>query len=365
MMLLKDFMQSLDAAVPFSLQEAYDNSGLQVGSPEQRIHRGLVTLDVTPGVVREAVSKECDLILSHHPLIFKGLQRITGASQAEEVIVEAIRNRIAVVAVHTNLDNIRHGVNHRLGTKLGLKEMRILKPAKGLLKKLVTFCPLEQAEKVRAALFQAGAGHIGDYDCCSFNLSGKGSFRAGEDANPFVGNIKELHYEQEERIETIFPAYLQHKVVAAMKASHPYEEVAYDIYPLDNEFEMVGSGMTGKLEEPLTVKAFLELVKHSLGIPFLKHSATGREPIHTVAICGGSGAFLLDTAIKTGAQAFITGDVKYHQYFDAGSKLLLVDAGHYETEQHACELLVDIVKKKMINFELLISEVNTNPVRYY
>lgn len=364
-MFLKEFLQLLESAAPLSLQESYDNSGIQVGSPEQEVNRGLVALDVTPAVVGEAIRKECDLILAHHPVIFKGLQRITGANVAEEVIIEAIRNGIAVVAVHTNLDNVHYGVNHRLGTRLGLKELRILQPLQGLLKKLVTFCPLEHAEKVRAALFQAGAGHIGDYDCCSFNLAGKGSFRAGEDANPFVGNVKELHYEQEERIETIFPDYLQHKVVAAMKASHPYEEVAYDIYSLDNKFEKAGSGMTGELEDPLPANAFLELIKKSLGTPFLKHSEPGQSLIRKVAICGGAGSSLLDTAIKSGAHAFVTGDVKYHQFFDAGSQLLLVDAGHYETEQLAKQHLVEHVKKKIVNFALLNSETVTNPVRYF
>ncbi len=364
-MILNDLIRAIDAEAPFALQESYDNSGIQVGSPQQEIKRGLVCLDVTPEVMAEAVRKKCDVVISHHPLIFKGLTRLAGETPAEQVVIEAIRHGIAVVAVHTNLDNIRLGVNHLLGTRLGLQNLRVLQPVKSMLMKLVTFCPKDHAGKVRAAMFRAGAGHIGDYDCCSFGVEGKGSFRAGDDTSPFVGKVGELHYEAEERIETILPVYLKHAVVAAMKDSHPYEEVAYDLYPLDNEFDQAGAGMLGDLPEAMQTEAFLQMVKETLGTTCLKHSRTGHQMIRSVALCGGSGAFLLPAALQSGAQAFVTGDVKYHQFFDATGKVLLVDAGHFETEQFARELLHDIVKKKMINFALLVSEVDTNPVVYY
>ncbi len=364
-MLLRELMDVFEEVAPLSLQESYDNSGIQLGNPDQEVTRGLVCLEVTPGVLREAIDKKCDLIISHHPLIFEGMKRITGKTAREQIVMEAIRHNVAIMSLHTNLDNVKGGVNSRLATRLGLERLKILRPAKGLLKKLVTFCPGNYAEIVRAALFKAGAGQIGDYDCCSYNLEGKGSFRAGESSNPFVGNPKELHYEEETRIETIFPVYLQPDVLSAMKAAHPYEEVAYDVYPLDNEFEMAGSGMIGALKTPMGTDDFLAMVKKELGAAFVRHSPPDDEPIQVVALCGGSGAFLLPDAIQAGAQAFVTGDVKYHQFLDVAGKLLLVDAGHYETEQHTKELLVDIIKEKMINFALLISDTNTNPVRFF
>ena len=364
-MRLKELMQALEGIAPFSLQESYDNSGIQIGSPDQEISRALICLDVTEKVLREAKERKCDLILCHHPLIFKGITRLTAANATERIIMEAVRQGIAIVAVHTNLDNVYDGVNNKLASVIGLKNLKVLKPSKGLLKKLVTFCPTEHADKVRAAIFEAGAGKIGDYDCCSFNLEGKGSFRAGENTNPYTGSINELHYEPEVRIETIFPAYLQPAVLSAMFASHPYEEVAYDIYPLDNLFNKVGSGMIGDFDTPMSEKGFLEHLKKTLNISFLRHTAFIDQPVSRVAVCGGSGAFLLPDAMKAGVQAFVTGDVKYHQFFEADRKILLIDAGHYETEQHTKELLHSQIKKKLTNFALLISEVDENPVLYY
>ncbi len=364
-MLLKELMEMLEEAAPFSLQESYDNSGLQVGSPSASINSGLVCLDITPEVIAEAREKSCDLVISHHPLIFKGLKKITGQHFTEEVIIEAIKHDIAIVSVHTNLDNMLTGVNQMLCKKLGMKNLQVLEQQSGLLKKLVVFCPNDHAEKVRGAIFKEGAGHIGDYDCCSYNIEGKGSFRAGDQANPFVGNLKELHFEPEIRIETIYPAFLEKKILNAMHASHPYEEVAYDIYPLENSFDRVGSGMIGELEEPLFARDFLDLLKNRLKVPVIRHSELTSQPIDKVAVCGGSGSFLLDKAISSGAKAFVTADVKYHQFFDARKNILLADAGHFETEQFTVNLLYDVVNKKISNFALQISEVNTNPVHYY
>ncbi len=364
-MLLKAFLRVLENLAPLALQESYDNSGIQVGSLNQKVSRGLLCLDLTPAVLEEAISKQCDLVVCHHPMIFKGITKITGSSIAEKLIITAIKNDIAIVALHTNLDNVYEGVNQELGKRIGLKNLRILQPAKHLLKKLVTFCPTEHAEKVRSAVFAAGAGQIGNYDACSFNLEGKGSFRAGDGANPFTGHINELHYEEEVRIETIFPAYLQMQVLQAMMSNHPYEEVAYDIYPLENAFDKVGSGMTGVLDEAMDGDTFLDHIKHALNVPVVRHSRFGGKNIKKVAICGGSGSFLLPQAINAGAEAFITADVKYHQFFDAEDKLLLVDAGHYETEQFTKELMHNMIKKKIANFALLISETKTNPVNYY
>ncbi|MBW6497096.1 MAG: Nif3-like dinuclear metal center hexameric protein [Bacteroidales bacterium] len=364
-MILKELLECFEQVAPGTLQESYDNSGLQLGSPTKEVNKGLICLDVTPSVVGEAISKGCDLIISHHPLIFKGLKKITGAHFTEKVIIEAIKHDIAIVSVHTNLDNVELGVNHRLGQAMGLKNLKILQPQKGQLRKLVTFCPVSHAEKVRAAIFEAGAGHIGDYDCCSFNLEGSGTFRAGKEANPFVGQINELHIEPEVRIETVLPVFLERKVLNAMIKSHPYEEVAYDIYPLENVFEKTGSGMVGELEIPLSENDFLEMLKKKLKIPCLRHTAFTGQAIKKVAFCGGSGGFLLSDALKAGAQAFVTGDLKYHQFFEAEGNILIADAGHYETEQFTKELLYDIVNKNFSKFALLISGVNTNPVNYF
>lgn len=364
-MRIDELIGILNQAAPFSLQEDYDNSGLQIGDPRREIKRALVCLDVTREVIREAIDKQCDLIISHHPLIFKGIKQITGDHPTGKIIIDAVKNDIGIVAVHTNLDNASHGVNHILAEKLGLSEVKVLRASGGLLKKLVTFCPDNHAAAVRDALFEAGAGRIGNYDCCSFNIEGKGSFRAGETTRPFVGEKGVVHSEAETRIETIFPAYLRNEVVAALQGSHPYEEVAYDIYSLDNSFDQVGSGVYGYIKEPLPEEAFLGMLKTSLGIPVVRHSGFLGRPIRKVALCGGSGSFLLERALSVEADAFVTSDVKYHQFFDACGRILMVDAGHYETEQFSKELLVEIINKKMIKFALLISEVNTNPIHYY
>ncbi len=290
---ISEIVQSLHELAPLSLQEAYDNSGLLIGDPDKLVERVLVSLDVTEAVLDEAISKRCGLIVSHHPLIFRGLKHITPASPVERAVLKAIQNDIAIASAHTNLDNVMHGVNGRIADKIGLEQISILKPVEGLLKKLVTFCPSAHAEKVRTAIFEAGAGHIGHYDCCSYNLEGFGTFRAGGEANPFVGKKNEIHHEPEHRIETILPSYLVQKVLQAMIAAHPYEEVAYDIYPLQNTFNKVGAGMVGQLKQPLSTEDFFRLVGKTFNNKVLRHSLTIDKPIQRVARCGGSGAFLI------------------------------------------------------------------------
>lgn len=364
-MKLKDILSAFEQHAPFSLQEDYDNSGIQFGDPEGEVTRGLICIDITEEIIQEAIEKKCDLIISHHPLIFRGIKKLTGIHYTERVLIEAIRNHISMISVHTNLDSVIDGVNMKLAQKIGLSDLNVLQARKGLLKKLVTFCPADHAENVRAAIFQAGAGVIGEYDCCSFNQDGKGSFRAGENTNPFVGEKGQIHYEPELRIETILPTWLENRVVKALIEAHPYEEVAFDVYPLDNSFDKVGPGMVGNLSQPLSEKDFLNMIKEELGAPFIRHSEfTGKE-IRKVAVCGGSGSFLRDHAMAAGAHAFVTADIKYHDFFDAKNKLLMVDAGHYESEQFTKEILYEIVSKKITNFALLISDQSTNPVRYF
>jgi dinuclear metal center YbgI/SA1388 family protein len=305
------------------------------------------------------------LIVGHHPIIFKGLKRLNGRNYVERTIIAAIKNDIAIYAIHTNLDNVIEGVNNKIAEKIGLQNCNILLPKEGTLQKLVTFSPTKNAEAVRNALFRAGAGAIGKYDECSFNSEGSGTFRAGEGSNPFVGEIGERHHENEIRIEVISPSLLQSRIIAALKEAHPYEEVAYYIHPLENVQQGVGSGLIGELNEAVSEEQLLTNLKLSFGIPAIKHTAFLGKQVTKIAVCGGSGIFLLPYAIAAGAQAYITADIKYHEYFDADGHILLADIGHYESEQFTIDLLTEFLQQKFPNFAVLKTEMNTNPVRYF
>jgi dinuclear metal center YbgI/SA1388 family protein len=364
-MFLKEISQALESFAPLEFQEEYDNAGLIIGDPVTEITGALITLDITDEVLDEAMQNNCNLVIAHHPLIFKGLKRLTGADLVQRLTVKAIQNNIAVYAMHTNLDNSIDGLNAWVCDLLGIKNCRILSRGKGLLSKLVTFCPVDHADRVRQALFEAGAGHIGNYDCCSYNITGQGTFRASENTNPFVGEKHVIHVESEIRIEVIFPEFLEHKLVTALLKNHPYEEVAYDIYPLSNTAGFAGSGMVGELDTAVSGPQFLEYVKTQLGIPFLRHSELAEKKILRVAVCTGSGAFLISEAKRSGADAFLTADLKYHDFFEANEQLILVDIGHYESERFAKDLIYGILIKKFPTFAFLISKINTNPVHYY
>ncbi len=363
-MKIKDIIKPLEDLAPPYLQESYDNTGLLIGNPQSEIKKVIITLDVTEALLQEAIDKKCDLIISHHPLIFKGLKSITGRNATERIVEIAIRRDIAIYAIHTNLDNVDNGVNAVLCEKLGLKNTKILSPKKELLRKLVTFCPEDHAEKVREAIFNAGAGHIGDYDSCSFNTPGTGSFRGSEDTNPFVGEKGKLHYENEVRLETIYPIYKEKAILNALFDAHPYEEVAYDIYFLGNEFSRVGAGMIGELEKEVDEIDFLNKIKKITGVGCIKHSQLLNGKIKRVAVCGGSGSFLINDAKRNGADIFLTGDVKYHDFFEAENKMMIADIGHYESEQFAKELIYSVLNENFSNFAVLISETNTNSVNY-
>jgi dinuclear metal center YbgI/SA1388 family protein len=364
-MKINEIVQFLEELAPLSLQEDYDNAGLIIGHPDWESDGCLICVDVNEAVIDEAVKLNCRLVVSHHPVIFKGLAKLTGQTMTERIVAKAIRDDIAVIAMHTNLDNSRVGVNRIFAEKLGLTELTILRKTRGLLKKLVTFCPTDYAGKVREAIFEAGAGHIGDYDQCSFNVGGSGTFRAGDMAKPFVGEIGEIHFEKETRIETIFPAYRQKSIISALLKSHPYEEVAYDIYPLENDFDQAGAGMIGLLEQKMTEIQFLILLKDVLKVPCIRHSPLLGKKVGKVAVCGGSGSFLLGDAIQQKADFFVSADFKYHQFFDADDKIVIADTGHFESEQFTCDLLADYLKKKFPTFAVLISETPVNPVNYF
>ena len=364
-MKIKEITGYLESIAPLSLQESYDNAGLLTGNGETEC-RGIITsLDVTESVVEEAVQKKCNLIVAHHPIIFRGIKKLNGKNYVERTIIAAIKNDIAIYAIHTNLDNVAEGVNKKIAEKIGLQNCRTLLPKAATLQKLVTFCPVKNAEALRNALFQAGAGAIGKYDECSFNVEGTGTFKANEGSNPFVGNIGQRHHENETRIEVIFPSWLQAKIVASLKEAHPYEEVAFYIHSLENVQANTGSGLVGELKESMPEMQLLERLKSSFGLSLIKHTRFLEKPVTRVAVCGGAGIFLLPNAIAAEANVYITSDIKYHEYFDADERILLADIGHYESEQFTIELLTDFLHQKFPNFAVLKTEMNTNPVKYY
>lgn len=350
-----------------SLQESYDNSGLQCGDPSWQLKGVLFTLDVTEAVVDQAIEKGCNLIVSHHPVIFGGLTQLTGRSYTERILLKAIKHDIALFAIHTNLDNVASGVNSAIANKLGLGNTKILRPLTGQLKKLVTFVPTAHADVVRTALFDAGAGQIGAYDHCSYNSSGKGTFRSGETTSPFAGEKGEDHTEEEVRMEVILEKWKVPAVIDSLNKAHPYEEVAYDLYPLDNEFADTGAGMVGELPEPMDQEAFLRMLKEKMAAEVVRYSGKTQKPIQRVAVCGGSGSFLIRDAQRAGADCLVTADLKYHQFFDATDNFLLADIGHYESEQFTTDLIMKYIRQKFANFAPqlpLIKGMNTNPVKY-
>lgn len=365
MIRINEVIKVLENWAPLAYQESYDNCGLLTGNSADEVKGIMICLDTTEAVLDEAIKENCNLIIAHHPILFSGLKKITGRNYVERVIIKAIKNNLAIYALHTNLDNINTGVNRQLCQQLGLENAKILLQKQGILKKLVTFTPIEQAEIVKKALFAAGAGNISNYSECSFNIEGKGTFKPEAEANPTIGEKFIRHTESEVRTEVIYEAHREHLVLKALFESHPYEEVAYDIYTLTNPHQQTGSGMIGQLKEEIDEITFLQLVKSNLNCSVLKHTHLSQKKIRKVAVCGGSGIFLLPQAIDAGADALITSDIKYHQFFDADNRILLIDAGHYETEQFTMMLIKDLLIKKITTFAIRLTKVDTNPVKYF
>lgn len=369
MILIKDITNHLESDFPLAYQENYDNSGLLIGNPNIQVTKILVSLDCTEKVLDEAIKKNCNLVIAHHPVIFKGIKKINGTTDAERTILKAIKNDIAIYACHTPIDNVAFGVNYKIAEKLGLSQIKVLSAKQHILKKLTVFVPKEHTETVSEAIFQAGAGHIGNYKNCSFLVEGTGSFVPTEGSKPSIGTINNFENVTENRIEYIFPSYLEHKIIAAMKSSHPYEEVAYYISVLENKNQLVGSGAIGVLDKEISIKDFIvSILKPIFDLKTIKH--TENEKFNTlqkklkIAVCGGSGVFLLKDAIHEKADIFITSDIKYHDYFDAEKELILTDIGHYESEQFTKEIFYAHITKKFTNIAVLLSETNTNPVKY-
>ncbi len=361
-MKIKELINFIEARFPLDYQESYDNSGLLVGDENQEISKVLLSIDVDESVIEEAKQTGANLIISHHPIIFKPLYRLTGATFQERTVIEAIKSGIALYAAHTSLDAAFDGINKKIAERLGLQKLRLLDPLKGKLKKLVTFVPADYAAKVREAIFSAGAGVIGNYDSCSYNLEGTGTFRAGENTNPFVGEKGKLHFEPEIRIETIFPEHLTGKVIAKMLEAHPYEEPAYDIYPLENTYPKYGFGLIGEFEKPVSEEEFLDLLKNALKIKCLKHSPLQGKEIKQVGICSGACDFMTSKAIAKGLDAFISGEFKYSTYIMAKNQgILIAEAGHFETEILSVEIFYNLITKNFSNFAVEISKFQ-NPV---
>jgi dinuclear metal center YbgI/SA1388 family protein len=361
---IKDITQYLESLAPRAYQESYDNSGLITGDPNAELTAVLVTLDCTEAVVDEAIARQCNLIVAHHPILFKGLKKLTGSNYVERTIIKSIRHNIAIYAIHTNLDNVHTGVNRKICEKIGLTNLKVLAPKTNTLAKLVTFIPKENTEAVVKALHEAGAGQIGNYNNCSFRVEGVGTFKPNEQANPHIGKNMEQEYVAETRVEVIFPAHLEKSLLNALRQAHPYEEVAHYLTSLNNENQEVGSGMTGELAEGLEPIEFLKRLKVNMDLKVIRHTRILEKSVKKVAVCGGSGSFLLPEAIRSGAQMFITADFKYHEFFDAEDRITIADIGHYESEVFTKELLQEVLIKKFPTFAINFSTSVTNPISY-
>ena len=364
-MKIQEIVSFLESQAHLSLQEQYDNAGLITGDADWECTGIICSLDATEEVVKEAISKKCNLVVAHHPIIFGGLKKINGKNYVEKTIITAIKNDIAIYAIHTNLDNVLQGVSGRMADMLGLKNISILAQKSGTLKKLYTFAPVDKAEQVRNAIFNAGGGQISQYTECSFNTEGIGTFKAGDGATPFVGVQGIQHQEKEIRIEVILPAFLETSIVAALKAAHPYEEVAFDVISLANTYQEIGSGVIGELSEEVDEKQFLTNLQHIFKAPVVRHTALLSKPVKRIALCGGAGSFLISKALAAGADAYITADIKYHEFFEANSRMLIADIGHYESEQFTINLLQEILEQKFPTFAVLKTTMKTNPVNYF
>lgn len=350
--------------MPLPLQDGFDNAGLQIGLTEAEVAGVLLCLDVTESVVDEAVASGCNLIVSHHPLIFSPLKRITGAGYVERCILKALQNGIAIYSAHTNIDNAPGGVNYRIAEKLGLENVRVLVPKEDMLYKLVVYVPQSHAESVRKALFDAGCGEIGNYGSCSFNVDGIGTFKANEGCSPYCGNIGEVHNEKEVRIETVMPAYIKNRVISALLKAHPYEEPAYDIFQLKNSWNSVGAGVIGELPVEVEELDFLKEVKEKFNVGSLRHtSALGRK-VKTVALCGGAGGSFAGAALASGADVYVTGEARYHDLFNYDGKMLMAIIGHYESEQFTMDIFKEHINKAFPELKVLKTTVDTNPVQY-
>ena len=363
-MTIKNITDYLEKLAPLYYAEEFDNVGLLVGNYNTNVTGVLVTLDTLEETVDEAIENNCNLIISFHPIIFSGLKKLNGNSYVERVVLKAIKNDIAIYATHTALDNSKNGVSAKMCEKLGLINNKILIPKKGIIKKLTTYVPINKANAIRTVLFNAGAGNIGNYDNCSFNISGEGTFRGNENSNPKIGEKGKNHIEKETKISVIFEAKNEYSILQSLQENHPYEEVAYEIVTTENAHQEIGMGMIGELTSEMDEKDFLLYLKSKMNTECIRHTALLDKKIKKVAVLGGSGSFAISNAKKAGADAYVSSDFKYHEFFKAENSILLADIGHYESEQFTKNLLVDYLTKKFSNFAIILSEKSTNPIYY-
>lgn len=364
MVKIKDIANALEMFAPLPLQDDFDNAGLQIGLTDAEVAGVLLCLDVTEAVVDEAIASGCNLIISHHPVIFKPLKRITGSNYVERCIIKALANGIAIYSAHTNLDNAPGGVNYRIAEILGLQNVRILLPKEDSLLKLAVYVPASHTDAVRDALFAAGCGEIGNYGSCSYNVEGFGTFKANEGCNPFCGNIGELHRENETRIETIMPSYIKGRVIKALLNAHPYEEPAYDIYPVKNSWDAVGTGVIGELPAERDEIGFLQEIKEKFAVGSVRHTPLLGRKIKRVALCGGAGGSFAGAAMAAGADVYITGEARYHDLFNYTGKMLMAVIGHYESEQYTMDIFAEIINGQFPGVKVTKTTVDTNPVKY-
>lgn len=362
---IKDIISVLENIAPRGYQESYDNAGLITGSYDQEVNGILISLDCIESVLDEAIVKGCNLIVAHHPIVFKGLKQLNGKNYVERTIIKAIKNDIAIYAIHTNLDNVSNGVNAKIAEKLGLKNTRILAPKTNTLLKLEVYIPTADTNKVLAALHEVGAGNVGLYSHCSFTIAGKGTFRPTAGANPTIGQVGNQEVVEENKVELIFPSVLEEQLIATLKRTHPYEEVAYYVQQIKNTNADIGSGMIGELSEGKSPEEFLTYLKERMGLKMIRYTSVGSKTIKKVAICGGAGSFLLGKAKSNSADAFVTADFKYHEFFDSEGKIMIADIGHYESEVFTKELIDGFIREKFANIASYLSEVDTNPVKYF
>ena len=361
---IKDIAAALEMFAPLPLQDGFDNAGLQVGLTEAEVTGVLLCLDVTEKIVDEAVASGCNLIVSHHPLIFSPLKKITGSTYVERCVIKALSNGVAIYSAHTNIDNAPGGVNHRIAGKLGLSNLKILVPKENALLKLSVYVPTVAADAVRNALFAVGCGKIGNYGSCSYNVQGYGTFEAGEGTNPFCGAVGELHKEEEVRIDTILPAYLKSKVVKALLAAHPYEEPAFDLYPLQNSWATAGTGVIGELPVECEEREFLERIKTIFSAGSVRHTSLQGKKVKRVALCGGAGGSFAGAALAAGADLYLTGEARYHDLFNYDGKMIVAVIGHYESEQFTMDIFKEIISEAFPQLCVKVTDNNTNPIQY-
>lgn len=364
-MTIKKITSYLESIAPLSSQESYDNCGLIVGDPSAECTGALVSLDCIESTVDEAVNKGVNLIVAHHPIVFSGIKKLNGKNYVERTVLKAIKNDIAIYAIHTNYDNYLDGVNAEIANRIGVKNPRILRPKNNVLSKLVVFIPIAYKEKVAEAMFEAGAGEIGNYSNCGFSVEGEGTFKPNDVSNPFSGEKNKLSKEKEVRFEVLVSSHKLGAVVNAMLSNHPYEEVAHEIYSIQNKNQNEGAGMIGELDSPMDVQVFLQMIKDKFNCGIIRHTELVKTKVQKIAFCGGSGSFLANSAIRQKADVFITGDYKYHEFFDADKQIIIADIGHFESEQYTSDRLAYVLTKKFSSFAVHLTEVNTNPINYF